>query len=270
MSSTPKELYSDAIPYIMSSASIEYLIEHSKHSKEYYLWKVCRKGGLSFCKALIESGVDVNTTLGNKKHYSYNYWPPLCVAARYGRLEICKLLLENGAKLNTYCFGICPLEAAAVNNAADVCELLIEHGASVTEGDSTPIHMAVGWAAFESLQVMCKHLKLKDRRLFLSYDPESTKYDVTNTCRQAVYIKDRFIELREEALRKKDCAFLLFLTRKYQSDSVWYEDSMPKDIFYLLLKYSDIDLKNLFEELREDSKLCNGPLFTKKRKIEIF
>lgn len=118
-------------------------------------------GNLEEVKAIVESGVDLNSQRGTDAPPTPDdHWPPdsahilgdtlseaLFAAARNGHGPVVEYLLTRGANVDAKgVFGGTGLHWAAINGHADAVELLISRGADVTIKDARFDATAEGWA----------------------------------------------------------------------------------------------------------------------------
>jgi ankyrin repeat protein len=134
--------YNDAVWSVDGVRSLEAKIKAARpddFSSEPLYW-AARYGNLPAVRALLKSGVDVNTDL-------FEGYTPLHVAARQGHTPVVKALIEAGADVKArYCSGCTPLHVAAIGGHAPVITELIKAGADVNATDDTgwaPLHYAV-------------------------------------------------------------------------------------------------------------------------------
>ena len=134
--------YNDAVWSVDGVRSLEAKIKAARpddFSSEPLYW-AARYGNLPAVRALLKSGVDVNTDL-------FEGYTPLHVAARQGHTPVVKALIEAGADVKArYCSGCTPLHVAAIGGHAPVITELITAGADVNATDDTgwaPLHYAV-------------------------------------------------------------------------------------------------------------------------------
>ena len=134
--------YNDAARSVDGVRSLEAKIKAARpddFSSEPLYW-AARYGNLPAVRALLKSGVDVNTDL-------FEGYTPLHVAARQGHTPVVKALIEAGADVKArYCSGCTPLHVAAIGGHAPVITELIKAGADVNATDDTgwaPLHYAV-------------------------------------------------------------------------------------------------------------------------------
>ena len=104
------------------------------------LFKAARYGNMPAVRALLKSGVDVNTDL-------FGGFTPLHCASRHGHTPVVKALIEAGADVGKItCGSQTPLHRAAARGHASVITELIKAGADMNATDETgwtPLHFAV-------------------------------------------------------------------------------------------------------------------------------
>ena len=135
--------YNDAVWSVDGVRSLKAKIEAARPPFEP-LYMVAFYGNMPAVRALLKSGVDVDTDL-------FEGYTPLHVAARHGHTPVVKALIEAGAdvkKRYTYhmCSGYTVLHAAAIEGHAPVITELIKAGADVNATDDdglVPLHYAV-------------------------------------------------------------------------------------------------------------------------------
>lgn len=94
-----------------------------------WMWCAAMDGKLSFIKALMGLGMDVNESNDSDEPEG-----PIQQASYAGHVEIVRWLLEHGARINHVVKGkprCWPLVGAATNGHLDVVKLLVEHGADI-------------------------------------------------------------------------------------------------------------------------------------------
>ena len=129
--------YNDAVWSVEGVRSLKEKMPH--YSSEPLNWAAyC--GNVPAVRALLKSGVDVNTDL-------FEGYTPLHVAARQGHTPVVKALIEAGADVHKEAYrGFTSLHRAAVTGHAPVIKELIKAGADVNTTDddgTTPLHYAV-------------------------------------------------------------------------------------------------------------------------------
>ena len=150
--------YNDAVWSVDGVRSLEAKIKAARpddFSSEPLYW-AARYGNLPAVRALLKSGVDVNTDL-------FEGYTPLHVAARQGHTPVVKALIEAGADVKArYCSGCTPLHVAAIGGHAPVITELIKAGADVNATDDdgysyTPLHRAAWFRHEDCVAVLLAH-----------------------------------------------------------------------------------------------------------------
>jgi hypothetical protein len=137
--------YNDAVWSVDGVRSMKEKMEAAKPDipSEPLYW-AARYGNMPAVRALLKSGVDVDTDL-------FGGFTPLHCASRHGHTPVVKALIEAGAdvkKRYTYhvCSGYTVLHLAAVKGHVSVITELIKAGADMNATDETgwtPLHFAV-------------------------------------------------------------------------------------------------------------------------------
>ena len=132
--------YNDAVWSVDGVRSMKAKIEAAKpnYLSEPLYW-AARYGNMPAVRALLKSGVDVNTDL-------FGGFTPLHCASRHGHTPVVKALIEAGADVDKEAYrGFTSLHHAAVTGHAPVITELIKAGADVNATDdygNTPLHYA--------------------------------------------------------------------------------------------------------------------------------
>ena len=133
--------YNDAVWSVDGVRSMKAKIEAAKpnYLSEPLYW-AARYGNMPAVRALLKSGVDVNTDL-------FGGFTPLHCASRHGHTPVVKALIEAGADVGKItCGSQTPLHRAAARGHASVITELIKAGADMNATDETgwtPLHFAV-------------------------------------------------------------------------------------------------------------------------------
>jgi len=134
--------YNDAVWSVDGVRSMKAKIEAARpgYSFEPLYW-VASYGNMPAFRALLKSGVDVDTDL-------FKGYTPLHIAARRGHTPLVKALIEAGADVGKITCGSqqTPLHRAATTGHASVITELIKAGADVKATDDAglvPLHYAV-------------------------------------------------------------------------------------------------------------------------------
>lgn len=114
------------------------------------LFKAASSEDWDLVKALVKSGVDVNTRFNDSTLLHY--------AAGLGSMEVAELLIDNGAYVNVADYlGYTPLHYAARHGSVEIFKLLIDNGANVHARDEygmTPFHYAAGFGPVENIALL--------------------------------------------------------------------------------------------------------------------
>jgi ankyrin repeat protein len=133
--------YNDAVWSVDGVRSMKEKMEAAKPDipSEPLYW-AARYGNMPAVRALLKSGVDVNTDL-------FGGFTPLHCASRHGHTPVVKALIEAGADVGKItCGSQTPLHRAAARGHASVITELIKAGADMNATDETgwtPLHFAV-------------------------------------------------------------------------------------------------------------------------------
>ena len=148
--------YNDAVWSVDGVRSLEAKIKAARpddYSSEPLYW-VANSGNMPAFRALLKSGVDVDTDL-------FEGFTPLHGAARQGHTPLVKALIEAGADVKRrYCSGYTSLHLAAFKGHAPVITELIKAGADVNATDDTgwaPLHFAVECRDEDCIALLLAH-----------------------------------------------------------------------------------------------------------------
>ncbi len=148
--------YNDAVWSVDGVRSLEAKIKAAwpdDYSSEPLYW-VANSGNMPAFRALLKSGVDVDTDL-------FEGFTPLHGAARQGLTPLVKALIEAGADVKRrYCSGYTSLHLAAFKGHAPVITELIKAGADVNATDDTgwaPLHFAVECRDEDCIALLLAH-----------------------------------------------------------------------------------------------------------------
>ena len=133
--------YNDAVWSVDGVRSMKAKIKAAKPDYPFeLLYMVAFYGNMPAVRALLKSGVDVNTDL-------FGGFTPLHCASRHGHTPVVKALIEAGADVGKItCGSQTPLHRAAARGHASVITELIKAGADMNATDETgwtPLHFAV-------------------------------------------------------------------------------------------------------------------------------
>ena len=119
------------------------------------LFRVVRFADTEKARAIISSGVDVNTREGNRG------WTPLHVATLEGHLQTSLLLVMAGTSVNIRDYnGYTPLHVAAANDNLVIAQMLTAHGADINVKDKdgiTPLYSAAEAGNLRVVQMLAAH-----------------------------------------------------------------------------------------------------------------
>ena len=148
--------YNDAVWSVDGVRSLEAKIKAARpddFSSEPLYW-AARYGNLPAVRALLKSGVDVNTDL-------FDDFTPLHCASHQGHMPLVKALIEAGADVKKKDkHGYTSLHQAAIKRHAPVITELIKAGADVNATDdygSAPLHYAVQGGDEDCVALLLAH-----------------------------------------------------------------------------------------------------------------
>ena len=179
--------YNDAVWSVGGVRSLEAKIRAvwTVHSPDP-LFLVAKFGNMPAVRALLKSGVDVDT--------SQHGWTPLHVAAGQGLTPVVKALIEAGADVKRrHRSGCTPLHLAAITGHASVITELIKAGADVNATDNdgrAPLHYATRNREEDCIALLLAH----------GADVHKADHEGTTPMKLAVYLKcKKIIEMLKQA-----------------------------------------------------------------------
>ena len=181
--------YNDAVWSVDGVRSMKAKIKAARpdHPFELLYW-VASYGNVPAVRALLKSGVDVDTDL-------FKGYTPLHIAARRGHTPLVKALIEAGADVGKITCGSqqTPLHRAATTGHASVITELIKAGADVKATDDAglvPLHFAVHFGYEGCIALLLAH----------GADVHKADHEGTTPMKLAVYLKcKKIIEMLKQA-----------------------------------------------------------------------
>lgn len=185
----------------------------------FHLHNASKKGDLDSCRFLISQGVNVN-------RFDSTEYAPLHYAAQGGYEDICELLISSGADVDRFGTSFnegTPLYFAAKEGHLEVCRILISSGANVNHRafveEWTPLYIA--WKGGH--KEVCR-LLLSSGAKFRG--PRPRVDNLTGLCNMKIEVE-----------RMKQRIFMnLLCERTFATESFFYKDKLPLDLFKLILK----------------------------------
>lgn len=148
--------YEDIVKLLLKHKADAAICDSETGKKYSPLTIAARKGHLAIVKALLKSGIKIESRDGENR-------TPLYAAAANNQTEVVEFLCKSKAEINSYGRnGFTPLTAAANTGYAEVVKILLKHGADMemrekaNEGGSTAVYQASIGNHTDIVEILCK------------------------------------------------------------------------------------------------------------------